>query len=112
MDILWKAALAGLVVAGALLLARTPWWWASGLLFLFPSFSLPAFYFMAVDAGVPRMREALLTAVFALPVWLVWAGTLYVLVDRLPLVVANAIALLAWALAAAGLVLLRSRAFA
>lgn len=99
-------ALAVLVIA---LLSRSKVFFIAGLVPLFPTFALIAHYIVGTERSAQDLRTTALFGLCSLVPYGVYLLTVYWLSVRLPLVHTLVLATLAWAVAAAALLLLWTR---
>ncbi len=105
MALVLKALLGGAVVVLIALLAKTRNYYIAGLVPLFPTFALIAHYIVGSERGPADLKATVLFGLWAVLPYLGYLGSLYLLVDRLPLVPALAAATLVWLALAVLLVL-------
>ena len=105
--ILLKAAIGGVFVGLILWLSQTRFSYISGLLLFFPIISVPTFLFLGAGGNANQMRETILWSLWAIPVWVLFALTLYYCSYRFNLFLSMIISLAVWFAAAAVLIYLR-----
>lgn len=109
MNLFAKALIGALMVLLIGLLSRTRSYYIAGLLPLFPTFALMAHYIVGSERGTAELKATIVFGMWSVVPYLAYLASLYWLIDRLRLVPALLVALLVWALAAAGAVLLWQR---
>jgi membrane protein GlpM len=109
MNLLAKTLVGALMVLLIGLLARTRNYYVAGLLPLFPTFALMAHYIVGSERGAADLKATITFGMWAVVPYLAYLGSLYGLIDRLRLVPALLVALLAWSIAAAAAMLLWQR---
>ncbi|MFW6153878.1 MAG: GlpM family protein [Planctomycetota bacterium] len=109
MDWMLKAALGAGVVILVQLLARTRSYYIAGLVPLFPTFTLIAHYLVGTQRTGPELRETIVFGMLSLGPYLLYLGSLYVLVGWFRLVPSLIGATVVWLAAAAALIALWSR---
>ena len=97
LNLLGKALAGTLMVLLIGLLSRTRNYYIAGLLPLFPTFALMAHYIVGSERGTADLKTTIVFGMWAIVPYLAYLASLYWLVDRLRLVPALLIALLAWA---------------
>ena len=97
LNFLGKALAGTLMVLLIGLLSRTRNYYIAGLLPLFPTFALMAHYIVGSERGTADLKTTIVFGMWAIVPYLAYLASLYWLVDRLRLVPALLIALLAWA---------------
>lgn len=104
MDLIFKAALGAGVVVILAMLAKTRNYYIAGLVPLFPTFALIAHYIVGKGRSVDDLKTTIVFGMWSVIPYLVYLGTLYVMVDRLRLEASLAVAAVAWLMAATVLV--------
>lgn len=102
MTLALKSALGGVFIGLVLWLSQTRLSFLAGLLLFFPVISVPTFFFLGRDDGA-RMRETIVWSFWAIPVWILFALTLYFCSYRWKILPSVGLSLAAW-LAGAALV--------
>ncbi|MCE1242714.1 GlpM family protein [Oryzomicrobium sp.] len=100
-----KALLGAVVVLLIALLAKTRNYYIAGLVPLFPTFALIAHYIVGSERGTADLKATVLFGLWAVLPYLGYLGSLYVLLDRLPLIPALGAATAVWLALAVLLVL-------
>jgi uncharacterized membrane protein (GlpM family) len=101
-----QAILGGAFVGFILWLSRTRIGAMAGLLLFFPIISVPTFFFLGSNNG-DEMRQTILWSFWAIPVWVLFALTLYYCSYRLKIFPSMMISLIVWFISAAGIIYLR-----
>ncbi|ROO32539.1 MAG: GlpM family protein [Mesorhizobium sp.] len=104
MDLIFKAALGAAVVVILAMLAKTRNYYIAGLVPLFPTFALIAHYIVGKGRSVDDLKTTIVFGMWSVIPYLVYLGTLYVMVDRMRLEASLAVATVAWLMAATLLV--------
>lgn len=104
MDLIFKAALGAAVVVILAMLAKTRNYYIAGLVPLFPTFALIAHYIVGKGRSVDDLKTTIVFGMWSVIPYLVYLGTLYVMVDRMRLETSLAVATVAWLMAATLLV--------
>jgi membrane protein GlpM len=103
-DLIFKAALGAAVVVILAMLAKTRNYYIAGLVPLFPTFALIAHYIVGKGRSVDDLKTTIVFGMWSVIPYLVYLGTLYVMVDRMRLEASLAVATVAWLMAATLLV--------
>nr|WP_207956490.1 GlpM family protein [Pseudomonas fluorescens] len=101
---IFKAALGAAVVVILAMLAKTRNYYIAGLVPLFPTFALIAHYIVGKGRSVDDLKTTIVFGMWSVIPYLVYLGTLYVMVDRMRLEASLAVATVAWLMAATLLV--------
>ncbi|MDT8905057.1 MULTISPECIES: GlpM family protein [Pseudomonas] len=101
---MFKAALGAAVVVILAMLAKTRNYYIAGLVPLFPTFALIAHYIVGKGRSVDDLKTTIVFGMWSVIPYLVYLGTLYVMVDRMRLEASLAVATVAWLMAATLLV--------
>lgn len=104
MDLIFKAALGAAVVVILAMLAKTRNYYIAGLVPLFPTFALIAHYIVGKGRSVDDLKTTIVFGMWSVIPYLVYLGTLYLMVDRMRLEASLAVATVAWLMAATLLV--------
>ncbi len=96
-----KCTLGALAVLVIALLSRTPGFFIAGLVPLFPTFALIAHYIVGTERSVEDLRTTALFGMWSLVPYAAYLLVVYWLSLRFPLGWALLLAVLAWAVAAA-----------
>src|SRR5438045_1311915 len=105
--ILLKGFVGGAFISFILWLSQTRAGAVSGLLLFFPIISVPTFFFLAKSGNAEQMRETILWSLWAVPVWILFALTLYFCSYRMRIIPSMILSLLVWCAAAGILVYFR-----
>lgn len=90
-------SLAGAALAVVIhILSRTNNYYLAGLAPLFPTFAIMAHFVIEQERTTAEFRETILFGIFSLIPYLVYLGTLYMIVDRLEFGWALWVSVLAW----------------
>jgi len=103
-DLIFKAALGAAVVVILAMLAKTRNYYIAGLVPLFPTFALIAHYIVGKGRSADDLKTTIVFGMWSVIPYLVYLGTLYVMVDRMRLEASLAVATVAWLMAATLLV--------
>lgn len=106
-NILLKAAISGLFVALILWLSQTRLGFLAGLLLFFPVISVPAFYFIGASSGMSQVRESVIWSLATIPVWVLFALTLYWASYRFKIVPCILLSIFAWLVGASVLIFIK-----
>ncbi|MDB6444277.1 GlpM family protein [Pseudomonas sp. 21TX0197] len=101
---MFKAALGAAVVVILAMLAKTRNYYIAGLVPLFPTFALIAHYIVGKGRSVDDLKTTIVFGMWSVIPYLVYLGTLYLMVDRMRLEASLAVATVAWLMAATLLV--------
>ena len=100
LDLAMKGAAGGLLIALLLLLARGRHYVVSGLLVSMPAVSLYTWWWIGREHGASSLRMAVRAAMWGAIPWVAYLGVVYLLAGRVPIWVALAAGVLAWAILA------------
>jgi membrane protein GlpM len=104
-----KALIGAAAVVVVQLLSQTRNYYIAGLVPLFPTFGLISHYILGTERTTDELKRAILLGMFALVPYLIYLGSLYILVDRLRLLPSLLLAALCWLVAAALLIAVWNR---
>ena len=102
-----KGLIGGIFISFILWLSQTRFGAIAGLLLFFPIISVLTFFFMGKSGDGSQLREAILWSLWAVPVWVLFALTLYFCSYRFKIVSSLLLSVFVWCLAAGILVYLR-----
>ncbi len=85
LDILLKAFLGGLLIAGLLSLARRGHYLITGMLVSLPAISLYTWWWLGREDGPDALRSAVQAAIWGAIPWVMYLSVVYLLAGRLPL---------------------------
>lgn len=97
-----RALLGGLFIGIVLGVSQTRLSFLAGMLLFFPFISVPTFYFMGIQHGPEKVREAIVWGALSIPVWGAFAVGVYWASSRMGIIWSLAVGLAGW-FAAAGL---------
>jgi membrane protein GlpM len=103
-DLLLKAALGAAVVLLLAALSKTRNYYIAGLVPLFPTFALIAHYIVGKGRSLDDLKTTIVFGMWSIVPYFIYLAALYVMVDRMRLEMALAMAVLAWLMAASVLV--------
>ena len=106
MYVAFKCLIGALLMLAIHYLAQTKHYYAAGLVLMLPAVSLPTYYFMHLERGAEAVQSTALFGMLSVFAYLAFLVGLYWGEKRFPIVQSMAIALLAWSVVAAGLLLL------
>lgn len=104
MDLLLKAALGAAVVLLLAALSKTRNYYIAGLVPLFPTFALIAHYIVGKGRSLDDLKTTIVFGMWSIVPYFIYLAALYVMVGRMRLEMALAMAVLAWLMAASVLV--------
>lgn len=107
MQIIIKSFIGGAFIGFILWLSQTRFSSLAGLLLFFPIISVPTFFFIGSDGG-DHLRDTIIWSFWAVPVWILFALTLYLCSFRLKILPSIVLSLLVWLLGAFAVVYFRT----
>ena len=109
MALLFKAALGALVVVLIGVLSKTRHYYIAGLIPLFPTFALIAYYIVASERGIDALRTTIIFGMWAIVPYFIYLLSLWYFITLLRLPLALLAAVSCWCAAAWLLIALWSK---
>ena len=103
MYVLFKCLIGALLMLAIHYLAQTKHYYAAGLVLMLPAVSLPTYYFMHLERGATAVQTTALFGMLSVLAYLAFLVGLYWAEKRFSIIPSTVIALTAWAVVAAAL---------
>jgi membrane protein GlpM len=106
MYVLFKCLIGALLMLAIHYLAQTKHYYAAGLVLMLPAVSLPTYYFMHLERGATAVQTTALFGMLSVLAYLAFLVGLYWAEKRFSIIPSTVIALAAWGVVAAALLML------